>query len=65
MGAWPLGSVATRKRKLRLRRRATNTSTIKSENPFTTFGRSPKPSAEFTIPKTLTTRFTRSRLSRW
>jgi hypothetical protein len=30
------------------------TSTIKSENPFMTFGWSPKPSAELTIPRTLT-----------
>src|SRR5215469_182738 len=35
-----------------------NTSTIKSENPFITFGWSPKSSAELTIPKTFTTRFT-------
>src|SRR5262245_16615348 len=38
------------------------TSTIKSENPFTTLGWSLKPSAELTIPRTLTMRFTRSRL---
>src|SRR5262245_28751493 len=38
------------------------TSTIKSENPFTTLGWSLKPSAELTIPRTLTMRLTRSRL---
>jgi hypothetical protein len=40
------------------------TSTIKSENPFIAFGWSVKPGAELTIPSTLTTRFTLSRLPR-
>src|SRR5215469_2582710 len=39
-----------------------NTSTMRSENPLTTSGWSPKPSAELTMPSTLTTRLTRSRL---
>src|SRR5439155_15123406 len=39
------------------------TSTMRSENPLITRGWSPKPSAEFTMPSTLTTRLTRSRLS--
>ena len=39
-----------------------NTSTIRSENPLITLGCSPKPSAEFTMPSTFTTRFTLSRL---
>jgi len=37
-----------------------NTSTMRSENPLTTSGWSPKPSAELTMPSTLTTRLTRS-----
>src|SRR6516162_7458829 len=35
---------------------------MRSENPLTTSGWSPKPSAELTMPSTLTTRLTRSRL---
>src|SRR6266850_2576682 len=42
-----------------------NTSTIRSEKPLITFGCSPKPSAEFTMPSTLTTRRTLSRLPRF
>src|ERR1700730_17899709 len=38
------------------------TSTIKSENPLMTRGWSPNPSGELTMPRTLTTRLTRSRL---
>src|SRR2546428_330792 len=38
------------------------TSTIRSEKPLITFGWSPKPSAEFTMPRTFTTRLTLSRL---